>query len=88
MRTHRMLTGPGSQHRRKPFPPLAWSLPWVPLSTDLRTIDTAANQASAAAALDAFAATWEDRYRAIVKLRRAHWAEFIPFLAFPPRSGG
>jgi transposase-like protein len=63
---------------------LAWSLPWVPLGTDLRTIDTAANQATAAAALDAFAATWEDRYRAVVKLRRAHWAEFIPFLAFPP----
>ena len=39
---------------------------------------------SPAAALEAFAATWEQRYPAIVKLWRAHWSEFIPFLAFPP----
>jgi transposase-like protein len=57
---------------------------WTPLAKDLRTIYTAADQAAAAAALEAFAASWQDRYPAIIKLWRAHWAEFTPFLAFPP----
>jgi transposase-like protein len=35
-------------------------------------------------ALEAFAGQWEGRYPAIVKLWRAHWNEFTPFLAFPP----
>jgi transposase-like protein len=47
-------------------------------------IYTAADEAAAAAALEAFAATWGERYPAIVKLWRAHWEQFIPFLAFPP----
>jgi putative transposase len=34
--------------------------------------------------LDAFAATWGDRYPAIIKLCRARWEQFTPFLAFPP----
>ena len=37
-----------------------------------------------AVALGAFAETWQDRYPAIVKLWRARWPEFVPFLAFPP----
>jgi putative transposase len=57
---------------------------WAPLSKDLRLIYTAADEAAAAAALEAFAAAWGDRYPAIIRLRRAHWAEFTPFLAFPP----
>jgi putative transposase len=57
---------------------------WVPLARDLRPVYTAADENAAAAALDAFAAAWQDRYPAIVKLWRAHWAEFTPFLAFPP----
>jgi len=57
---------------------------WVPLARDLRPVYTAADETAAAAALEAFAAAWGDRYPAIVKLWRAHWAEFIPFLAFPP----
>jgi len=57
---------------------------WVPLSKDLRPVYTAADERAAAAALDIFAAAWGDRYPAIVKLWRAHWAEFTPFLAFPP----
>jgi hypothetical protein len=57
---------------------------WVPLAKDLRAIYTAADQAAAAAALEAFAATWGERYPAIIKLWRAHWQEFVPFLAFPP----
>jgi hypothetical protein len=35
-------------------------------------------------ALEAFAGQWEGRYPAIVKLWRAHWNEFTPFLALPP----
>jgi putative transposase len=57
---------------------------WVPLTRDLRPVYTAADEQAAAAALDAFAAAWEGRYPAIVRLWRAHWQEFIPFLAFPP----
>jgi Transposase, Mutator family len=58
---------------------------WAPLARDLRPVYTAADEASAAAAaLEAFAGQWEDRYPAIVKLWRAHWEEFTPFLAFPP----
>jgi putative transposase len=57
---------------------------WVPLARDLRAICTAAGEAAAAAALDAFTGQWEGRYPAIVRLWRAHWAEFTPFLAFPP----
>ena len=57
---------------------------WAPLAKDLRAIYAAADQAAAAGALEAFAAAWGDRYPAIIKLWRAHWAEFTPFLAFPP----
>jgi putative transposase len=54
---------------------------WAPLSKDLRAVYTAADQAAAAAALETFAGKWEDRYPAIVRLWRAHWSEFTPFLA-------
>src|SRR5438034_1420419 len=57
---------------------------WAPLAKDLRAIYTAADEAAAAAALEAFAASWGERYPAIIKLWRAHWGEFTPFLAFPP----
>jgi putative transposase len=57
---------------------------WTPLTRDLRPVYTAADEQAAAAALEAFAATWEGRYPAIVKLWRAHWEEFVPFLVFPP----
>jgi putative transposase len=57
---------------------------WVPLSRDLKPIYTAADETAAAAALEDFAAAWGDRYPAIVKVWRAHWSEFTPFLAFPP----
>jgi putative transposase len=57
---------------------------WTPLTQGLRPIYTAVDEAAAAAALDAFAERWDRRYPAIVRLWRAHWAEFIPFLVFPP----
>ena len=57
---------------------------WTPLTQSLRPIYTAADEAAADAALDAFAERWERRYPAIVRLWRTHWEQFIPFLAFPP----
>src|SRR4029077_8067780 len=57
---------------------------WAPLAKDLRPVYTAPDENAAAAALDAFAATWEGRYPAIVKLWRTHREDFTPFLAFPP----
>jgi putative transposase len=58
---------------------------WVPLSKDLRLIYTASDETAAAAALEAFASTWEDRYTAITRLWRSQWEQFTPFLAFPPQ---
>jgi putative transposase len=57
---------------------------WGPLTRDLRLIYTAVDEQAAEAALDAFAERWGQRYPTIVNLWRAHWAEFVPFLAFPP----
>jgi transposase-like protein len=37
------------------------------------------------AALEVFAQARQQRYPAIVRLWRAHWAEFTPFLGFPPQ---
>jgi len=34
--------------------------------------------------MEAFDGRWGERYPAIIKLWRAHWSEFTPFLAFPP----
>jgi transposase-like protein len=58
---------------------------WPTLAKDLRVIYTATDEQAAAAALEVFAQAWQQRYPAIVRLWRAHWAEFVPFLAFPPQ---
>jgi transposase-like protein len=57
---------------------------WPSLARDLKAVYTAPDEHAAAAALEDFAAGWQDRYPAIVKLWRAHWEQFTPFLAFPP----
>jgi putative transposase len=57
---------------------------WGPLTKDLRSIYTAVDEQAAGTALEVFADRWQTRYPAIVNLWRAHWAEFVPFLAFPP----
>ena len=57
---------------------------WAPLAKDLKLIYTAPDEAAAAAALEDFEDAWGGRYPAITRLWRAHWAEFTPFLAFPP----
>jgi Transposase, Mutator family len=82
-----VVAGHGSAVRGAPDPRQLAVCPkryWVPLSRDLRPVYTAADETVAAAALEDFAAAWGERYPAIVRVWRAHWAEFTPFLAFPP----
>ena len=55
---------------------------WDELSRDLRPIYTAVTAAAAAAAVDDLEAKWGARYPAIIRLWRAAWAEFIPFLDY------
>ena len=57
---------------------------WGPLTKALRLIYTAVDEIAAEAGLEAFEQHWGTRYPAIVRLWRTHWAEFVPFLAFPP----
>ena len=57
---------------------------WTPLTQSLRPIYTAVDAAAAAAELEVFAERWNTRYPAIVRLWRTHWADFVPFMAFPP----
>jgi len=57
---------------------------WPAISAGLRPVYTAVDEAAAEAALADFADQFGARYPAIVRLWRTHWAEFTPFLAFPP----
>jgi transposase-like protein len=50
----------------------------------MKPIYTAVEEAAAQTALEAFAERCEQRYPAIMKPGRAHRAEFVPFLVFPP----
>jgi putative transposase len=49
---------------------------------DLKPVCTAATETEALDRFAEFAAAWEARYPAIVKLWESAWAEFTPFLAF------
>ena len=49
----------------------------------MRAIYTAPDAEAAAAALDAFEASWGARYPMAVRTWRDRWADIIPFLAFP-----
>ena len=52
------------------------------LAKDLRPIYTAVSDEAAAAALEQLDSKWGRRYPAIIKLWRAAWEEFTPFLAY------
>jgi putative transposase len=56
---------------------------WPQIARDLKPVYTAPTAEAAWDRLAEFAATWEDRYPAIIKLWENAWAEFVPFLAFP-----
>ena len=57
---------------------------WPALAKDLKPIYTAATEAAALERFGEFAAVWERRYPAIVKLWENAWEEFTPFLRFDP----
>jgi putative transposase len=55
---------------------------WAALAQDLKPVYTAASEQAALDALAEFAASWEARYPAIIRLWENAWAEFVPFLRF------
>ncbi len=57
---------------------------WPAIAKDLKPIYTAATEAAALERFGDFAAAWESRYPAIVKLWENAWEEFTPFLRFDP----
>jgi len=54
------------------------------ITSALRPIYTAPTVEAAADAMDTFELDWGDRYPGIVKVWRAAWEQFTPFLRFPP----
>jgi putative transposase len=59
---------------------------WDEMARDLRPVYTAATDQAARIALDEFAGKWGETYPAIIRLWENAWAEFVPFLAYVPRS--
>ena len=55
---------------------------WAAIARDLKPVSTAASEAEALERFAEFAAAWEARYPAIVRLWEHAWAEFVPFLGF------
>jgi putative transposase len=55
---------------------------WDAMSKALRPVYTAPTEQAAAARFDEFADTWGGQYPAIIRLWKAAWAEFIPFLDY------
>ena len=55
---------------------------WSAIAKDLKPIYTAPSEQAALDAFGEFAATWEQRYPAIIRLWESAWAEFVPFLRF------
>jgi len=52
------------------------------IKRDIKPIYTAPNAGAAAAALDELEEKWGDKYRAMIRLWRNAWNEFIPFLDY------
>ena len=57
---------------------------WAQVTRQLKTIYTAPGLDAAEAAFEDFAEQWEAKYPAMIKAWRDAWADFIPFLEFPP----
>jgi transposase-like protein len=57
---------------------------WDAMARDMRPIYTAVNEADAKERLMEFFETWADRYPAVRQLWENAWAEFVPFLDYPP----
>ena len=56
---------------------------WAQITRELKTVYTAKTTADAQAAFTAFAATWGQKYPAMIAMWERSWDEFIPFLSFP-----
>jgi len=54
-----------------------------PVAADLKAVYRAATAEQAEQALSAFALRWDKKYPPISALWRRHWAQVIPFFAFP-----
>lgn len=57
---------------------------WQKVVVGLRRIYTAPTREAAEDEFETFAATWGEQYPAMVNVWRSSWAEFSPFLDFPP----
>jgi putative transposase len=55
---------------------------WSAIAKDLKPIYTAPSEQAALDRLGEFAAKWEKRYPAIIRLWENAWPEFVPFLRF------
>nr|WP_239314154.1 IS256 family transposase [Plantactinospora mayteni] len=55
---------------------------WAAIARDLKPVYTAATEQAALDRFTEFAAAWETKYPAIVRLWTNAWAELVPFLAF------
>jgi transposase-like protein len=55
---------------------------WAAIARDLKPVYTAATEQAALDRFAEFAATWEPKYPAIIRLWTSAWAEMVPFLAF------
>lgn len=55
---------------------------WAAIARDLKPVYTAATEQAALDRFAEFAAAWEKKYPAIVRLWTSAWAEMVPFLAF------
>lgn len=53
------------------------------VATDLKAIYKASTEAEAERNLELFAEKWDQRYKSISQLWRAHWPRIIPVFAFP-----
>lgn len=56
---------------------------WQRIAADVKQIYHSPTVEAAQARFDEFADTWEEQYPAMIRMWRASWGEFTPFLAFP-----
>ncbi len=57
---------------------------WSKITTGLRAIYTAPTAEAATDLFEDFAARWRGKYPAMVRMWENSWAEFVPYLDFPP----
>ena len=56
---------------------------WGKITAELKGVYTAATVAAAETRFAEFAATWRDKYPAMIAMWERSWPEFVPFLDFP-----